>query len=207
MGFRFRKSYKWGPFRFTASKSGISTSVGVKGARITRTARGTTRATASIPGTGLSWVEETGKKKKPAGSAGGERRMSKKTKWIIGIVAAMMLFGGVSSRGEKTTVTVTPAPSEPVRAAVVAVTDAPTPTATPEPTPEPSPTPEPTPTLEPTPTPRVENTYILNVNTGTVHRPGCRFVKQMKDSNKQEIVCTREELQAYGYNLCDTCNP
>ncbi len=191
MGFRFRKSYKWGPFRFTASKSGISTSVGVKGARVTRTARGTTRATASIPETGLSWVEETGKKKKPAGSAGGERRMSKKTKWIIGIVAAMMLFGGVSSRGEKTTVTVTPAPSEPVRAAVVAVTDAPKPTTTPE----------------PTPTPRVENTYILNVNTGTVHRPGCRFVKQMKDSNKQEIVCTRDELHAMGYNLCDTCNP
>jgi len=191
VGFRFRKSYKWGPFRITASKSGISTSVGVKGARITRTARGTTRATASIPGTGLSWVEETGKKKNPAGSAGGERRMSKKTKWIIGIVAAMMLFGGVSSRGEKTTVTVTPAPSEPVRAAVVTVTDAPTPTETPE----------------PTPTPRVENTYILNVNTGTVHLPGCRFEKQMKDSNKQEIVCTREELHAMGYNLCDTCNP
>lgn len=33
MGFRFRKSFGKGPFRVTISKSGISTSVGVKGIR------------------------------------------------------------------------------------------------------------------------------------------------------------------------------
>ena len=36
MGFNYRKSKKIGPFRVTASKSGISTSVGGKGYRVTR---------------------------------------------------------------------------------------------------------------------------------------------------------------------------
>lgn len=53
MGFRFRKSFKFGPFRITFSKSGISTSVGVKGARITKRADGKTQTTVSIPGTGI----------------------------------------------------------------------------------------------------------------------------------------------------------
>ena len=56
MGFRFRKSFGFGPFRTTISKSGISTSVGVKGARITKRADGKTQTTVSIPGTGISHV-------------------------------------------------------------------------------------------------------------------------------------------------------
>lgn len=56
MGFRFRKSFKVGPFRFTASKSGISSSFGVKGFRVTKRADGKTQTTVSIPGTGLSHV-------------------------------------------------------------------------------------------------------------------------------------------------------
>lgn len=66
MGFRFRKSKKIGPFRVTLSKSGISASVGVKGFRVTKTASGRTRMTASIPGTGISYVKETGGAKKSA---------------------------------------------------------------------------------------------------------------------------------------------
>lgn len=56
MGFSYRKSFKAGPIRVTASKSGISYSAGVKGARITKRANGkvTTRLTA--PGTGLSYT-------------------------------------------------------------------------------------------------------------------------------------------------------
>ena len=64
MGFRYRKSVNVGPFRFTASKSGISTSFGGKGARITKMANGRTRTTLSIPGTGVSYVHEVGGKKK-----------------------------------------------------------------------------------------------------------------------------------------------
>jgi hypothetical protein len=66
MGVRFRKSTNVGPFRFTFSKSGVSTSFGGKGARITKTASGKTRTTLSIPGTGLSYVSETGGKKRTA---------------------------------------------------------------------------------------------------------------------------------------------
>ncbi len=40
MGLSYRKSTKIGPLRITASKSGISYSAGVKGARITKRADG-----------------------------------------------------------------------------------------------------------------------------------------------------------------------
>ena len=56
MGFRYRKSVKMGPFRMTFSKSGVSYSVGVKGARITKRADGKIQKTLSIPGTGISHV-------------------------------------------------------------------------------------------------------------------------------------------------------
>lgn len=60
MGFRYRKSINLGGgFRVNISKSGVGYSWGVKGARITKTARGTTRRTLSIPGTGISYSEET----------------------------------------------------------------------------------------------------------------------------------------------------
>ena len=67
MGFRFRKSVNLGGgFRINFSKSGVGYSFGGKGFRYTKTARGTNRATLSIPGTGISWVEENGKSKKPS---------------------------------------------------------------------------------------------------------------------------------------------
>ena len=59
MGFRFRKSIVMGPFRVNVSKSGLGWSVGAPGARYTRLANGRTRITTSIPGTGVSWVEES----------------------------------------------------------------------------------------------------------------------------------------------------
>ena len=65
MGFRFRKSIKLpGGFRLNISKSGVGASWGVKGFRVTKTADGKVRKTISIPGTGISHVEEIGKKKK-----------------------------------------------------------------------------------------------------------------------------------------------
>ncbi|MDY4166107.1 MAG: DUF4236 domain-containing protein [Fournierella sp.] len=61
MGFRFRKSANFGPFRVNLSKSGVGWSVGVPGYRYTKKANGGTRITTSIPGTGISYVKETGK--------------------------------------------------------------------------------------------------------------------------------------------------
>ena len=61
MGFRYRKSINLGGgFRINQSKSGVGYSWGTKGYRITKTAKGTTRRTYSIPGTGLSYTEESG---------------------------------------------------------------------------------------------------------------------------------------------------
>ena len=65
MGFRFRKSINLGGgFKINLSKSGVGYSWGTKGFRYTRKSTGGSRTTASIYGTGLSWVSETGKKKK-----------------------------------------------------------------------------------------------------------------------------------------------
>ena len=65
MGFRYRKSINLGGgFKINLSKSGLGYSWGVKGFRLTKTAKGTTRTTASIPGTGLAYISETGKKSK-----------------------------------------------------------------------------------------------------------------------------------------------
>lgn len=116
--------------------------------------------------------------------------------WIIAAAAVLLLSaGGTKKDSENGT---TPATEAPTRTVVI-VTNTPRPTA--------KPTPEPTEAPEPTPTPRVEHTYVLNINSGVVHIKGCRHEKRMKDSNKREIVCTREELIAMGYNLCDVCNP
>lgn len=74
MGLRYRKSINLGGgVRINLSKSGVGYSFGGKGYRVTKTAKGTTRRTASIPGTGISYVSETGKKKntKNGSSQGG----------------------------------------------------------------------------------------------------------------------------------------
>lgn len=61
MGFRYRKSINLGGgFRINLSKSGVGYSWGTKGYRITKTAGGKTRRTYSIPGTGISYVSESG---------------------------------------------------------------------------------------------------------------------------------------------------
>ena len=60
MGFRMRKSINLGGgFRINISKSGVGYSWGVPGYRVTKTAKGMTRKTYSLPGTGISYVEDT----------------------------------------------------------------------------------------------------------------------------------------------------
>jgi hypothetical protein len=53
MSWNIRRSTKLGPFRLNLSKSGIGWSVGVRGARIGRDAKGRTYTNVSIPGTGI----------------------------------------------------------------------------------------------------------------------------------------------------------
>lgn len=60
MGFRFRKSFNLEKgLKINLSKHGIGYSVGTKGVRVTKTAKGTTRKTLTLPGTGLSYVTES----------------------------------------------------------------------------------------------------------------------------------------------------
>jgi hypothetical protein len=59
VGLSYRKSFKAGPVRVTMSKSGISYSAGVKGARITKRADGRVQTTLSAPGTGLRYTTTT----------------------------------------------------------------------------------------------------------------------------------------------------
>lgn len=59
MGLKFNKSIQIGKnFRINLSKNGIGYSYGVKGYRITKTAKGNIRHTANIPNTGISYVKE-----------------------------------------------------------------------------------------------------------------------------------------------------
>lgn len=58
MGLRFRKSINIGPLRINLSKSGVGFSVGTKGFRVGRSAKGKTTATVSLPGTGLSYQQD-----------------------------------------------------------------------------------------------------------------------------------------------------
>ena len=65
MGLRFRKSINLGGgFRVNLSKSGVGYSWGGKGYRVSKTAKGKTRTTAFIPGTGISYSQEFGGKGK-----------------------------------------------------------------------------------------------------------------------------------------------
>ena len=69
MGFRLRKSINLGGgVRINLSKSGVGYSWGTKGFRVTKTANGKTRKTYSIPGTGISYVDETSNARKDASS-------------------------------------------------------------------------------------------------------------------------------------------
>lgn len=64
MGLRFHKTIKLGPININLSKSGVGFSVGTKGARVGRTAKGNIRTSVGIPGTGISYVTEKSIKKK-----------------------------------------------------------------------------------------------------------------------------------------------
>lgn len=65
MSWQYRKSKKVGPIRFTASKRGISTSVGFGAYRITRRADGSHQRTVRIPGTGIRNTTRIGSPRQP----------------------------------------------------------------------------------------------------------------------------------------------
>ena len=50
-------------------------------------------------------------------------------------------------------------------------------------------------------------TYVLNTNTKKFHFPNCSSVKDMKDKNKKEVSCSRDEVIDMGYVPCKRCEP
>jgi hypothetical protein len=69
MGWRWRRSENFGPFRVNASRSGIGTSWGVPGFRIGKNAHGHRYIVLGLPGTGLSWMKYLGGSTKLQNSA------------------------------------------------------------------------------------------------------------------------------------------
>ena len=53
----------------------------------------------------------------------------------------------------------------------------------------------------------INNEYIVNKNSKKFHKPTCSSEKTMKDSNKLQLNCTREEAVSLGYTPCQRCNP
>ena len=49
--------------------------------------------------------------------------------------------------------------------------------------------------------------YVLNVRSKKIHLPDCQSVQEMKEENKKEVHCTRQELIDQGYDPCGNCNP
>lgn len=105
MGFRFRKSANFGPLRINFSKSGMGYSFGGKGFRVTKKAGGGMRTTASIPGTGMSYVKDYGSGKKkssgstPASSGNVETTPKKpfyQRPWFV-VLMVVILLGAVGN--------------------------------------------------------------------------------------------------------------
>lgn len=126
MGFRFRKSFKIAPgVRLNLGKKSVGVSVGGKGARVSVNSNGRVTKSASIPGTGISYVEskKIGSKRKKAvsdpentkasdypsvlnsqadidndinGVSPSPKKKSKK-KLIIGIVVALVIIAAIGS--------------------------------------------------------------------------------------------------------------
>lgn len=99
MGFRYRRSVKLGGLRINFSKSGIGYSYGVKGLRYTKAAKGKDRVTASIPGTGISYVAESGGKKKSSRTATSHTQQSPEPVRNYPIPLAVKLLAVVCGMG------------------------------------------------------------------------------------------------------------
>jgi hypothetical protein len=126
MAWRFRRSLKLGPLRLNFSKSGVGTSIGVRGFRVGKDAKGRSYTAASVPGTGL-YNRQYSSASKPsaaqspesAASASTQSEMGNGLKIFLAFVAGGVVFsiiGAIMSSSP----TVSPAPAPAAVSAPVA---------------------------------------------------------------------------------------
>lgn len=229
MGLRFRKSFGSGPFRVNLSKSGVSYSVGTKGARVTKKANGGIRT--SVGTNGVYYTKDFG------GSSVSRKRKTKKKSgcltWIAGIVAVsavISLFGSCSpeepeanvpeeapaivEEQEQTPEVVeeqeTQAEKEVIEFDPVFVdpysgerTDEETTAPAPEDpfVENPDPVVETDPIAPPVVKPETQGYIVYITNTGTkYHRAGCRHL------DESQIAIELSAAEAQGYTACGTCH-
>ena len=53
----------------------------------------------------------------------------------------------------------------------------------------------------------IEGKFIINTNTKKIHTESCRYIKDIKEENKEEIVGKLSEIVEKGYIVCKVCNP
>ena len=49
--------------------------------------------------------------------------------------------------------------------------------------------------------------YVLNNNTHKFHRPSCSSIEDIKPSNREDYIGSREALIERGYVACKRCTP
>lgn len=106
MGFRFRRSVRLAPgVRLNFSKSGVSTSVGGRGATVNLSKHGT-RTTVGLPGTGLSYSTMS---QGQHHSGGAQAKAGSATGGIVLASLGLLLVGFCASRTSNPATTGTPA--------------------------------------------------------------------------------------------------
>lgn len=60
---------------------------------------------------------------------------------------------------------------------------------------------------QPSDIPSVSISYVVNINTDRFHSPDCRYVDNIKSTNRWDFDGSRDELIVLDYVPCKYCNP
>lgn len=97
MGWGFRKSINLGPLRINASKSGLGYSIGGRGFRIGKDARGRNYRALSIPGTGIynrTYLKKNTVSKSPMYTSPFQPKLGKATVFLLaGALIYLIVYG------------------------------------------------------------------------------------------------------------------
>ena len=92
MGFRFRRTVRLLPgLRLNVSKSGVSASVGTRGAWLTFGRNGT-RATVGLPGTGISYTTTSSTDENQNGGTAPRRASAR---WLVVLLTMLAIAAGI----------------------------------------------------------------------------------------------------------------